>query len=69
MSSATLIALARPTFQVDAAQGFFDQARELIESLGVTLNGPENLVMTPEDTEAAKAKLKSDEDLYILLNA
>ncbi|MFM7359401.1 MAG: hypothetical protein ACKO1Z_00065, partial [Actinomycetota bacterium] len=69
MSSCTLIALARPTFQVDAAQKFFNEARALIESLGVTLNGPENLVMTPEDTEAAKASLKSDEDLYILLNA
>ena len=69
MSSCTLIALARPTFQVDAAQKFFDEARRLIESLGITVNGPSNLVMTPEDTQAAKDSLRSDEDLYILLNA
>ena len=69
MSSCTLIALARPTFQVDAAQKFFDEARALIESLGVTVNGPNNLVMTPEDTQAAKDSMKSDESLYILLNA
>ena len=69
MSSCTLIALARPTFQVDAAQDFFDEARRLVESLGVTVNGPKNLVMTPEDTQAAKDSLKSDENLYILLNA
>lgn len=69
MKSCTLIALARPTFQVDAAQKFFDQARALLEGLGVTVNGPTNLVMTAEDTESAKANLRSDEDLYILLNA
>ena len=69
MNSCTLIALARPTFQVDAAQKFFDQARALLEGLGVTVNGPTNLVMTAEDTESAKANLRSDEDLYILLNA
>ena len=69
MSSCTLIALARPTFQVDAAQKFFDDARTLIESLGVTVNGPTNLVMTPEDTQAAKDSLDSTQDLYILLNA
>ena len=69
MSSCTLIALARPTFQVDAAQRYFDEARKLIESLGVTVNGPNNLVMTPEDTKAAKDSLNGDESLYILLNA
>ncbi|NCX36742.1 MAG: hypothetical protein EBX19_09120 [Actinobacteria bacterium] len=69
MSSCTLIALARPTFQVDAAQKYFDEARRLIASLGVTVNGPSNLVMTPEDTKAAKDSLKGDESLYILLNA
>ena len=69
MSSCTLIALARPTFQVDAAQKYFDDARSLIESLGVKINGPKNLVMTPEDTEAARANLNEDENLYILLSA
>jgi len=69
MKSCTLIALARPTFQVDAAQKFFDQARALLTNLGITINGPTNLVMTPEDTDSAKANLKLDEELYILLNA
>ena len=69
MSSCTLIALARPTFQVDAAQKFFDEARALLTELGATINGPTNLVMTPEDTEAALASLNKDEELYILLNA
>ncbi|MBU3645350.1 MAG: hypothetical protein FGM49_00890 [Candidatus Nanopelagicaceae bacterium] len=69
MSSCTLIALARPTFDVAAAEKFYAQARTLLNDLGATINGPENLVMTPEDTASAEANLNHDEKLYILFNA
>ena len=69
MSSCTLIPLARPTFDVAAAQRFFDGARQVLTDIGATINGPTTLVMTPEDTANAEAQLKSDEKLYILFNA
>ena len=69
MSSCTLIPLARPTFDVAAAQKFFDKARSLLSEVGATINGPTSLVMTPEDTAIAEANLNSDEKLYILFNA
>jgi L-arabinose isomerase len=69
MSSCTLIALARPTFDVAAAEKFYAHARTLLNDLGATINGPENLVMTPEDTASAEANLNHDEKLYILFNA
>lgn len=69
MSSCTLIALARPTFDVVAAQRFYDSARALLTDLGATINGPTALVMTPEDTTNAEANLVTDEKLYILFNA
>ncbi len=69
MSSCTLIPLARPTFDVAAAQKFFDAARSLLTEVGATINGPTSLVMTPEDTASAEANLNSDENLYILFNA
>ncbi|MEN9293997.1 MAG: hypothetical protein RIT31_762, partial [Actinomycetota bacterium] len=69
MSSCTLIALARPTFDVAAAEKFYNQARALLNDLGATINGPTALVMTPEDTASAEANLNHDEKLYILFNA
>ncbi len=69
MSSCTLIALARPTFDVAAAERFYDSARTLLTDLGATINGPTSLVMTPEDTASAEANLNRDEKLYILFNA
>jgi hypothetical protein len=69
MASCTLIPLARPTFDVSAAQKFFDSARDLLSEIGATVNGPTTLVMTPEDTASAEANLNSDEKLYILFNA
>ena len=69
MSSCTLIPLARPTFDVAAAQRFFDGARAVLSDVGATINGPTSLVMTPEDTASAEANLKHDEKLYILFNA
>ncbi|NBY51780.1 MAG: hypothetical protein EBQ55_04395, partial [Actinobacteria bacterium] len=69
MSSCTLIPLARPTFDVAAAQRFLDGARDVLTEVGATINGPTSLVMTPEDTASAEANLKHDEKLYILFNA
>ena len=69
MSSCTLIPLARPTFDVAAAQRFFDGARQVLTDIGTTINGPTSLVMTPEDTASAEANLKRNENLYILFNA
>ena len=59
MSSCTLIPLARPTFDVAAAQRFFDGARAVLTDVGATINGPTSLVMTPEDTASAEAILKT----------
>jgi hypothetical protein len=69
MSSCTLIALARPTFDVAAAEKFYGQARSLLTELGATINGPSSLVMTPEDTASTEANLSQNEKLYILFNA
>ena len=69
MTSCTLIALARPTFDVAAAQRSFDQARQLLQDLGAEVSGPDALVMTPEDVTAAADKIKNDSTLKILLNA
>ena len=69
MKSCTVIALARPTFDLNIAQKNFDAAKELLKSLGADFDGPTELVMTPEDTSSAAANLKTDRDLYILLNA
>jgi hypothetical protein len=57
MSSCTLIALARPTFDVAAAERFYNSARALLADLGATINGPTSLIMTPEDTVSAEASL------------
>jgi hypothetical protein len=69
MSSCTLISLARPTFDVAAAERIHRAARGLLEELGATVNGPDSLVMTAAATEEAKKSLNSEEKLYILLNA
>lgn len=60
-----MIATARPTFVVDAARERADAARELVRSLGAEVVGPEELVMTPEDVENAKAYLDDSFDLVI----
>lgn len=51
-----LIAVARPTFDLPAAQRFFDQARDLLASLGAEVLGFEKLITTPEDCDAANTK-------------
>lgn len=69
MARCTLIALARPTFDVAAAKRNFDAARALLAELGAQVAGPTELVMTPEDTAHAAAALDPNCELFILLNA
>lgn len=57
-----MVATARPTFVVDAARERAEQARALVESLGATVVGPTELVMSPEDLQAATAYLESTGD-------
>lgn len=52
-----MIATARPTFVVDVAQERARAARALLTELGAEVVGPEELVMTPEDVEAARPYL------------
>jgi hypothetical protein len=66
MKSVALLALARPTFDLAYAERNFQGARSLLQELGVKVVGPEQLVMTPEDVNAAQIP---EADLYILLTA
>src|SRR5690625_7926956 len=54
----TVIPTARPTFAVDVAQERADQARALLTELGAQVRGPERLVMTPGEIEAAAHHLE-----------
>lgn len=49
-----MIATARPTFVVDVARDRARAARALLTELGAEVVGPDELVMTPEDVEAAR---------------
>lgn len=60
-----MIATARPTFVVDVARERAAQARALLESLGAAVSGPTDLVMGPEDLDAAKGFLEEDYDLVV----
>ena len=66
MASVNLIALARPTFDVEVAQRNFELAQELLKEIGADLHGPKTLIMTPDDV--ANAKLR-ETDYYILFMA
>jgi len=66
MSTVALVALARPTFDLECAQANFDSARALLTELGATVVGPTELVMTVDDVAAAKLP---DADLHILFMA
>lgn len=68
MSKVALIPVARPTFDVPTAERFFMEAKELLASLGAELVTPNELVMTPEQTEAV-AVLDIDQPKIIYLNA
>jgi L-fucose isomerase-like protein len=65
MSSAVVIPTARPTFAVEVAQERADAARALLASLGADVTGPERLVMTPDDVEAAAPYLDGDGQLVV----
>ncbi|MBT2514600.1 hypothetical protein [Arthrobacter sp. ISL-30] len=60
-----MIATARPTFVVDVARRYAEAARTLIEELGAEVIGPRELVMTPEDIEAALPYLQEEFDLVV----
>ena len=66
MKRVALVALARPTFDLAYAERNFQGARQLLKELGAEVVGPEQPVMTPEETAAVKLP---PADLYILLTA
>ena len=66
MATVSLVALARPTFDVEVAQRNFDTARKLLSDLGATVTGPTSLIMTPDDVAAARIEASN---LYILFMA
>ncbi len=60
-----MIPTARPTFVTEVAKERSDAARRLVAELGAAVSGPSDLVMTPDDTEAAKPFLAESSDLVI----
>ena len=66
MPKVSLVALARPTFDVEVAQRNFDAARRILGELGAHVSGPTSLIMTPDDV--AQAKIEPS-DVYILFMA
>jgi hypothetical protein len=63
-----LIPVARPTFDVASAERSFDQAKQLLASLGADVIAPSTLVMTPDETESV-SKMEIDQEKIIYLNA
>lgn len=63
-----LIPVARPTFDVASAERSFDQAKQLLASLGADVIAPSKLVMTPDETEST-SKMDIDQERIIYLNA
>lgn len=60
-----LVPTARPTFAVDVARERATEARALLTELGADVTGPDDLVMTPEDLEAAAALPLAEADLVV----
>jgi L-fucose isomerase-like protein len=60
-----VIPTARPTFAVEIATQRAADARALLAELGADVSGPTELVMTPEDLEAAAGYSLSDADLVV----
>lgn len=60
-----LVPTARPTFAVDVARKLAADARALLVDLGAEVVGPDDLVMTSEDVEAAKPYLAEPSDLVV----
>lgn len=65
MVEVVVIPTARPTFVIDVAEQRAKDARALLEELGARVHGPEALVMTPADIEAARPHLAVDADVVI----
>jgi len=65
VSGAIVIPTARPTFAVDVAQERADAARALLASLGAEVVGPDRLVMSPDDVEAAAPYLDANGRLVV----
>ena len=63
-----LIPVARPTFDVATAERSFEEAKQLLASLGADVISPSKLVMTPDETESA-SKMDIDQEKIIYLNA
>lgn len=66
MSTVAFVALARPTFDLDAAQANFESALRLLGEIGADVVGPPALVMTVEDLKAVSLP---PADLHILFMA
>lgn len=60
-----VIPTARPTFAVDVARQRAAAARALLVELGADVVGPTELVMTPQDVEAARLQLDPAADLVV----
>ncbi|MGN6688065.1 MAG: hypothetical protein ACTHK1_11045 [Actinomycetales bacterium] len=60
-----MVATARPTFAVETARERAEAARQLLTDLGAQVSGPTELVMTPEDVEAAASFVGADAELYL----
>ncbi|MGI8882188.1 MAG: hypothetical protein ACR2KJ_17095 [Jatrophihabitans sp.] len=65
MTRVAVIATARPTFVIEAAEERARAARALLTDLGATVVGPPDLVMTPEDVATARQFLTDDIDLVV----
>ena len=61
----TVIATARPTFVVEEARARAASARALLTELGAEVNGPIDLLMTPEDVASARSVLTGSQDVII----
>jgi L-fucose isomerase-like protein len=59
------IPTARPTFEVEVARERAAAARTLLAELGADVVGPTELVMSPDDVEAAAAYVDADADLVV----
>lgn len=60
-----VVPTARPTFAVEVARERAEAARALLVELGAQVSGPSELVMTPDDVEAAAALVTPDADLVV----
>ncbi|PSL08390.1 L-fucose isomerase-like protein [Haloactinopolyspora alba] len=65
MTRVVVIATARPTFVVEAAEQRARAARELVAELGAEVTGPEQLVLTPDDAEKAAEYVDGSADLVV----